>query len=475
MPRKKTPSALKGAQLPLPTVLENSKAAVNQAAKQIENGLTEAIFGAQQTYNTSQLSQTTTLFKNNRWYLISNNRQLVSQIYVEHGLVKTIVDVPVDDALRGGFNVKSKQLDPEQILELLRYVDRNDLNNKLFGQSMKWNRLYGGAGQLIITDQNPMLPFDINLINKKSNLDWRAVDMWELFYAMQNTDEYNPPTQSTEYEFFNYYGTKLHRSRVLVLKGNEAPSFIRPRLRNWGLSVLETLVRSINQYLKSNDLVFEVLDEFKLDIFKIKNLTQTLLSANGTDAVRKRVELANFQKNYMNSMTMDAEDDFIQKALSFAGVADMMKEFRVQIASDMRMPMTKLFGLSATGFNSGEDDIENYNAMIESEIRSKCKYHIVTVLEIICKHLFDFVPSDLDIEFKSLRVLTSEQEENVKEKKFNRVMQAYDKGLCSGREAQDSINKDGLLPVQVEVVLDQEIAEDETTEEGEDDGEESEG
>ncbi len=474
MPRKKPTTSPRPPRQPK-QVQNSTQASFLEGVDQVKNGLSDAIFGSMQTCG-SQLSSTDTLFKNNRNYLISNNRQLLSEIYVEHGLVKTIVDVPVDDALRGGYEIKSKQLDAEQILELLRYIDRKDINNQVIGQAWKWNRLYGGAGDLVITDQMPNTPFDINLVNKKTPLDFRAVDMWELFYALQNTDEYNPATQSTSYRYFNYYGTQLDRSRVLVLKGITPPSFVRPRLRNWGLSVLETLVRSINQYLKSNDLVFEVLDEFKLDIFKIKNMTQTLLSSGGTEKIQRRIELANQQKNFLNSMAMDSEDDFIQKALSFAGIADMMKEFRIQIASDMRMPLTKLFGLSATGFNSGDDDIENYNAMIESEIRSKGKYHVVQILEIICKHLFDFVPSDLSIEFKSLRVLSAEQEENVKEKKFNRVMSAYDKGICSGKEAQDALNKDNLLPVQVEVVLDDEIAEQEDPDQTEeDDGEESEG
>ena len=31
---------------------------------------------------------------------------------------------------------------------------------------------------------------------------------------------------------------------------------------------------------------------------------------------------------------------------------------------NLKMPITKLFGISAAGFSSGEDDIENYNSMI---------------------------------------------------------------------------------------------------------------
>src|SRR3954471_18346943 len=155
------------------------------------------------------------------------------------------------------------------------------------------------------------------------------------------------------------------------LKGLTAPSFVRPRLRGWGFSVVETLVRSINQYLKATDLGFEVLDEFKLDVFKIKNLVNTLLSPNGAEKIQKRIQLANWQKNYQNALVMDSEDDFDHKQLSFSGLAEVQDGIGKQVAADLRMPITNLFGQSAAGFNSAEDDIEVYNAMVESQVRNK--------------------------------------------------------------------------------------------------------
>jgi hypothetical protein len=234
------------------------------------------------------------------------------------------------------------------------------------------------------------------------------------------------------------------------LKGITAPSFIRPRLRGWGFSVVEALIRSINQYLKATDLSFEVLDEFKLDIFKVKNLVNTLLSPNGDQEVRKRVALANWQKNYQNAMVMDSEDDYVQKQLSFAGLAEAMGQIRMQVASDMRMPLTKLFGISATGFNSGEDDIEVYNSMVESQVRNKIKYIILRVCEIKCQKLFGFIPDDLSVAFKPLRVLSAEQEETVKTQKFTRLIQAKERGEINTLEFRDACNKGNLFDITLD-------------------------
>lgn len=431
----------------------NAKELVAEQKRMISNGLSDALgvpgdFGFNGGMG-NQLSQVNTLFKNNRWYLVSNMRQLLSELYVEHGLIQVLVDVPVDDGLRGGVEIQSKQLEEEQIQQLQTSLDRDDDLNTI-GQALKWNRLFGGAGVLIMTDQDPMKPLDLNRITPDSPLEFRAVDMWELFWDKQNSEGYDPEIQSTNFEYYNYYAKQLHKSRVMRMKGLTAPSFIRPRLRGWGFSIVEHLVRSINQYLKANDLTFEVLDEFKLDVYRLKNLSDTLLSPTGDEQVRKRVALMNYNKNYQNAVVMDSEDEFDHKQLSFTGIAEVMTGIRMQIASDMRMPLTKVFGISAAGFNSGEDDIEVYNSMVESQVRNKAKYDILRVIEIKCQKLFGYIPDDLQIKFKPLRVLSAEQEENCKTQKFTRLLQAKQSGEITRYEFRDGCNRDNLLTITLD-------------------------
>lgn len=398
-----------------------------------------------------QISQATTIFKNLRYYLVSNFRQILSQVYCEFGLVRTIVDVPVDDALRGGVEIKSKQLSEDQIQELLDSLDRDDDLN-IAGQALKWNRLFGGAGIIILTDQDPEEEFQIESLTDRDSLEFRAVDMWELYWDKQNTEGYDPAIQQEDFEFYSYYGEKVHKSRVMRMKGLVAPSFVRPRLRGWGLSVVEILVRSINQYLKATDLSFEVMDEFKLDVYRIKDLVSTLLSGQaGEQAVFKRLQIANMQKNYQNAIVLDKEDEYDHKQLSFAGLAEAQAGIRMQVASDLRMPLTKIFGISAAGFNSGEDDIEVYNGMVESEIRSKSKYHILRMCEIKSQVLFGFIPDDLSIKFKPLRVLSAEQVETVKTQKFTRALQGAQAGLLSVKEFKETCNKGELFDITLDV------------------------
>lgn len=399
----------------------------------------------------TQINQVNTLFVNNRWYFISNMRQLLSEIYVEHGLIQTVVDVPVDDGLRGGVEIKTKQLSPEQIEDVKSEMEEFD-DMGVVGYSHKWDRLYGGAGVVIMTDQDPKTPLNWNAITEKTPLKFRDVDMWELFWSRQTTSDYAEviDDQSLNPEFYDYYGITLHNSRVMKLTGLRAPSFLRPRLRGWGFSITEAIVNSVNQYLKSNNLTFEVLDEFKVDYYKMKGLASLLLTGNASHKVRQRIADMNATKNFQNAVVLDSEDDFEQKHLSFTGIAEAMTGIRMQVASDLRMPLTKVFGISAAGFSSGEDDIENYNGMVERQIREKAKRNILQIIKLRCQRMFGFIPDDMQIDFKPLRILSAEQEENVKSQQFTRILSAKQAGELDTKEFRDAVNKENLLGIQLD-------------------------
>jgi len=427
----------------------------------LANGLQGVLFGSNgfpgsgfpSGPGNQNVSQVNEIFGQLRWYFLSNFLQVLSEAYVELALVKTLVDIPVLDAFRGGIEILSKQLQPSD-LNLLRdtMIRQDDMSRMTDG--FKWMRLYGGGGVIIMTDQDPETPFDVSSLKQGDTLEFRDFDLWELFFNLQNTDAaysgFERMQPLDRIEFFDYYGIKLHRSRVLRQIGEKAPAYLRPRLRGWGFSVVETLVRSLNQYLEGTSLIYELVDEAKIDVFAIKNLTSTLLAPQGAMAVRQRIQIANQAKDFQHAIVMDAEDKYEQKTLTFSGLADVMEQIRIQVAADLRMPRTKLFGESANGFNSGEADLEVYNGMIESTIRTPAKKHILKMAELRCQQLFGFVPDDLSIEFEPLRVLSAEANEKVKESQHNRLIAAAQAGLISLEEYRDAVNKEDLLGIQLD-------------------------
>lgn len=58
------------------------------------------------------------------------------------------------------------------------------------------------------------------------------------------------------------------------------------------------------------------------------------------------------------------------------------------------------------------------------------------------------------IQWNPLRILDAVDEETVKNHQFNRVMSAYQSGLSTAQEAKEGINKDSLLPIEIDEVSD---------------------
>lgn len=399
---------------------------------------------------TPTLSQTCTLTKNNRHYFLSNDRSTLSYAYITYGIIQTIIDLPVEDAFRSGIIIKSDELDSKDIQDLQNYLKENDVLEavKTLG---KWTRLYGGGAMVINTIGKSNEPLDINKINKNTPLEFYPVDLWEL-----NMSNNQPQGEAKPYSNFGienkiyFYGKELDNSRALIIKGKKAPSLLLPSLRGWGMSEVERLLRSFNQYLKNQDLIFELLDEAKIDVFRVEGFNSSLLTKDGTKQIEKQIRFSNTTKNYHEALVMDMQDEYQQKQINFAGLAEMSAEIRLGIANDLRMPLSKIFGQSATGFNSGEDDLENYNAMIESEIRGKYDIIIIQMLKIICQKLFGFVPDDLQIQYHPLRVLSAEQEQVVHTAKVNNLLALYDRGLLDSKSFVDEINQQNLLSIDLD-------------------------
>ena len=154
---------------------------------------------------------------------------------------------------------------------------------------------------------------------------------------------------------------------------------------------------------------------------------------------------------------MDSEDEYDQKTMSFAGLSELLVQNRQALAADLKMPVTKLFGISAAGFNSGEDDIENYNSMLESEIRANNKGYFITLVQVACAILFGFVPDDVDVVFGELRELSAEQVESVKDKQFSRLLQTYQSQLIDEEQFVEACNSKKLLPIDIVSAMPQNV------------------
>lgn len=435
------------------------------------------------------MSQGWTLGAASHGSIISLDRMLLAESYMKQGLVQTLVAQPVEDAFQGGFEIVSGELSPDEIADLndrLHSYEWDDNENAeapkplkrpreeaevevendviddqkmrtityqsatARGQSdvetikevAKWGRLFGGGGLIINTESDFKESFSLQDIKKEDRIEFLAADRWELILSATNVYDRNTPTP------FNYYGYPLNRSRVIMFLGERAPSYVRQRLQGWGMSEVERCIRPINAFVKFESMLFELVDEAKIDVYNIQGFNDSLGSAQGTELIRKRMFLANSIKNYQNGVVMDAEDHFDHKQIAFGGLAEIWDQLRVNLSSALRIPMNKLFGQSASGFSSGQDSIENYNSIVEG-VRQRVKPLINEVIKIRCMQLFGYVP-DFHVRFKPLKVLSGLEEEQVHDLRQNRVLALADRMFLTSEETMKMLRQQGVLTVETD-------------------------
>ena len=112
-------------------------------AREKLNSLTELALGVQTQQN--QISQSDTIDANLRRYMITQNRMLLSYLYVEIGICQTLIDQPVDDALNKLPDIVSEQLKQEDVEIVKQFIQEKGWF-ETFKQAEKWKRLYGGSG-----------------------------------------------------------------------------------------------------------------------------------------------------------------------------------------------------------------------------------------------------------------------------------------------------------------------------------------
>ena len=404
------------------------------------------------------LSNPSTLFRSLRNYPISNFRNFCADLYMEHGLVRTLIDVPVEDGFSGGPDIfdKGGELDDDDLAILDSEIEMKQDFQSL-AQANKWAGLYGGGAIIVVhEDQNPENEFSIDDIQKGDEIEFMHADVWELYAGVfktsgYGTDKFIKPYHDIERESFQYYGNKIHSSRILKILGEVVPSINRGQFVGWGASKIEHLIRPMTQFILSNNVIFELMSEAKIDVLKIGGMFDRLKTQQGSEEAAKALQSISYLKNYLGMMAIDREDDFVSRTMNFAGLKDIMSENKAQLASELRMPISKLFQTGSPGLNNGEADLETYNRMIESSVRDKVKHAALTMMKVRCQSLFGFVPEGLDFNFKPLRTMTEEQEENIKNIKINRIVSLAQGGIISPKETKEMINASEVLPMKLKV------------------------
>lgn len=416
----------------------------NTKSNNVENGLGSALdLPSGNHYIDNPLTSPQSLYYNSSPTLLTLNWVPLTYAYKSNGFIQTAINQIVDDAFRNqGLIIDSKTLDTDELEKLREAVYDNDI--EAIKDTIRWGQLYGGGVCIANTDQDSALPLDEKQMKGK-RLKFMAADRWQCIANGIAPEVANSFTLTDNIYNPDGGGIKIDASRVGIFTGVKAPYLLRAMLQGWGMSIFEAIIPPLTQYSKAMGVTLELLDEAKIDIIKIFDLANILLSPNGEAQIRKRLQIVTENKNYKGSIAMDSNDDYQQKQISFSGLPEMIVQIQYLVCAALKRPYSKIFGKGASGFSSGEDDLENYNTIVDSEIRTPATQLIKWAVDLRCLQLFGRTLPDLRISWKPLRVMSEKDEAEIKSRKLADCLQLFDRQIMNGQQVARQLTEDNYI------------------------------
>lgn len=426
----------------------NRKEFEKKRANAVNNGLAEALnLPCAPTGEIQDPTLLSKIFSGNAYDLITYRWVALTNAYNKNSFLQTAVNQKVEDAFRNdGLIIDTKTLDTTELEQLRKTMDEEGDIDAIM-DCIRWGRLYGGGCLIANTDQDPTLPLDTKQL-KGRKLKFLATNRWQcsplgispdVAEKFAFTDTMQEGVVSKDY--VNYY-QELDRSRVKTFYGINAPYLTRNILQGWNASIFEGILEPIQNLLGSFNVTLELLSEAKIDVFKIADLASTLSSPDGERLIRKRLSIATANKNYKSSLAMDSNDDYQQKQISFGGIPQLLEQLMYIFCGYLRYPVSKLFGKGSSGFSSGDDDLENYNGTVDSEVRIPARQLITWVVNLRCLQLFGRELPDFRPKWRPLRVMSEKDQADINSRRLADYIMLLEHQVMTPRQVAQKLTED---------------------------------
>ncbi len=352
-----------------------------------------------------------TKFLNN----LNLSRDYLTSLYTSDAIARQIVNIIVDDAMRGFINADELLLD-----ELKRLNSKQKITD-----AATWGRLYGGSAIIIFADDGQDMESPINLNRLRKVVSLQIYDRYQIS---------SMPTDINEDFYSEHYGLpevytinqkngqtfRVHRTRIHFFTGQRKPQYNSLTNEIWNDSVLQSCYEPLRNYGQSMAAAAEIFQDSIQTVLAVSGLTD-LMRNGGDDLIRQKMQILDMTRNVSNTVFLDAEQEsYTKHSSNVTGLSDILEKQQENICASSSYSMTKLFGVTSKGMgNSGNTDSDNMNNTVDAyrcDNIEPCFVWLIKILEAQSEWLDK--PESFDWSFPSLK--TSNEHEVAK----NRLMAA---------------------------------------------------
>ena len=346
-------------------------------------------------------------------------------------LQRKIIDIPAKDMTR---NWRDWQTSKDKIEKLEAEERRLQIKAKC-RRALILSRLYGGGGIVLGTDdRNLMEPLNVARVRLGGLRYAHVMSRHELVEGAKRTDPTDPWYGEPEYFQISAPGrapVQLHPSRVVTFIGQRAPegSHLQGMSWYWG----DPIMQSIGDAVKHADLAqagfAALIDEAKLDIFKFKDLMSLIATDAGMATLNRRLSATQSGKSTWRSVAIDAEDEWEQRQVSWAGIPETLLTFLQVVAGAADIPVTRLLGQSPKGLQStGDGEERDYHSKVKADQDELLAPRLDRIDELLIPSALGSRPSDVYFEFAPLTEPTEKEKAEIAAKDAETVKKMADTG-----------------------------------------------
>ena len=290
-----------------------------------------------------------------------SDRQLLNA-YSSSWLTGKFIDKTVEDMLKRP-RVFSGDYDENLLKLVIEKENRLDINETR-SQFLAFSSLLGDALIVAITDTDDM--------------SVQASDAEDIQrFIVLTKGEFAPDTsidddlRSANFGKPTFYtigkNDRVHHSRCHRLRLG------RSRLTDknpFGTSDLQNKYNAIRLFDTTITCIGDIIQDSNVDVLFIPDLIAKVAQGKEDD-IKKFINLINHTKSSMNAIALDAGTSeatgrWEQKTATYSGLSEILTKLITVTAGALDRPITVLFGLSASGFSTGEEDLESYHGTINA-------------------------------------------------------------------------------------------------------------
>jgi len=358
-------------------------------------------------------------------------RQELENMYRGSWLAKKIVNAVADDMTREWLHC---MFDGEELGTTIEQAEKRFALKRKINEALRWSRLYGGATIIIGTrDKDLAKPLDVKNVRQGDLRYLHVVDRWRLSPAGSlNRDLESPNFGMPDSYVLAESTVQVHHTRVLRFNGEKLPYFAWLRNAMWDDSVLQHVMDSLMNCDTTTQAIATMMFESNVDVVKSEGLADVLARKDGEAVLTKRFQVAALLKSFNRMLLLDGTESYEKKQNSFANLDKVIQQFMIDVSGAADIPMTRLFGTSATGMNAtGDNDVRNYYDMVSAKQEAELRPQLEYLYEVLVRSELGHMPDDFRFDFNPLWQLSEKDQADVEKARAERDEKYINLGVVS--------------------------------------------